>query len=110
MKIGEFAEVIGYNRKTFTRIFNGNHVDKKTVISIGVAFGLNFEHMQMFLDLQGYALTPTIPLEEKYIEVIQKINGRGGKRIAECNIALIELGIEEQYLFGNFTRQYNQKK
>ena len=54
IKIRELAKAVGCNRRTITRICNGDNIPKKeTAIAIGIAVGLNINQMNIFLFFCG---------------------------------------------------------
>lgn len=105
IKISTLANQTGYDRKTITRICQNECMPhKKTVLTMGVAFGLNLVEMYYFLFKTGYTLCPTIPLDSIYIRVIQKVGGSGKKRIDKCIEELKTNGVKKKNLLWGDTK------
>ena len=91
----------GYSRKTFSNIINKEHIPKKkTVITIGIALGLNIEQMHVFLYYAGYVLSVAIRVDNYYIEVIKEIKEDTIARVVQCNDKLKLKKLNKRYLLG----------
>lgn len=91
----------GFERKTFYRIIvRGEIPPKKTVITLGVALGLNLEQMHIFLYYAGYLFSSVIEVDQYYVELIHKFGGEGYDRIDRINEQLELRKVEEKHLLG----------
>lgn len=95
----------GYDRKLMARIRNGHIPEKETVITLGVALGLNIEEMRMFLGYAGYLLSPTIQIDKYYVEIIESVGGKCPDRVDLCNEMLCAKNVEKKYLLGSESRK-----
>lgn len=104
VKVSELCGQTGYNKTTIHNIrYKGHIPEKKTVITLGIALGLNLEQMEVFLFKAGYVFCPSIENDVKYMSVIMKF-GSGNSRIIDCNIELDNLGLKDSELLGNFKK------
>lgn len=106
----EFAQQVGCATKTISRICNGDKMEKKVAIAIGIVLGLCAVDIDKLIYLQGYALSPVISPDKQYIEVIDKISGSGAKRLCDCNEELRNLRVMDKDLLENFHRYPSRTK
>lgn len=96
------AYITGYDRSMFTRIRNGYIPPKKTVISLGIALGLNINEMEEFLYYAGYVFSEKVPIDVLYRKTINQVNEKNlVLRFDECNDVLRAEKVGERYLLGN---------